>query len=280
MIVLVKKNVRKIRDGARETGRAVGKISKRAHRTAKQQSALIIGVSLLIVALLMPAGFGAVYDQLNEMGVNTVVASNSDENSTIYLSGAAYYLDGTNKYTCDLLTVDGYDYFLTGATDTYVASALSAKTQLEYTFNASEAENIDSITIYLQSDDVDFKEINETFAVRITEEDTTVIKSYTWDDFEYDNDTNSFTVDILITPDVLLKLMDDSVFYVKVVELPGEAGDTYQSLFRVIDTKGVSSDGTKNIFLLCGGLLFGGLGVCMTPYVNPMRWINKKMGVR
>ena len=68
-------------------------------------------VLLLVAGVGIPAMLGYVQQKASDIGVNTLLASSTDENSTYILSKSAEYWDGSNRYGLNVITMEDYDYF-------------------------------------------------------------------------------------------------------------------------------------------------------------------------
>ena len=155
-------------------------------------------VLLLVAGVGIPAMFGYIQQKASDIGVNTLLASSTDENSTYILSKYAEYWDGSNRYGLNVITMED-DYFQNDKSN-LIGSISSIQTFIDYRINISQIENIDKIVFIVGSDDGLTN--NTRLIIRTNNGDTY------YDPEPLDNSSTKYKYEVEITPTIRLKLMN------------------------------------------------------------------------
>jgi hypothetical protein len=243
-----------------------------AQQIAKR-SAAILFVMIIMVGILIPTGVGLMIDKMGDIGVDTLVASSSDTNSSVILGKMAQYWNGQYIYKLDVVTMDGYDYTMTD-NKRQVGSCNGVQVYYCWIVNASKLEDVDSIVIYYNSVDGCLTNTSGRFIFRSSRGDIYYTNPV------YDNKSGCYKFKVPVTPAMLLKSSGDSKVRIYIDGLNcvdgNPLGRTYKARIELYNTKGISANSTKTAFLAGTGVLMLITGVFATPWVNPTRWMKKK----
>ncbi|WP_048057836.1 hypothetical protein [Methanothermococcus okinawensis] len=247
------------------------KVKKHAVGVAKRSAALCFLV-VIVVGLLLPAGVGYMMKTAGNVGVNTLVASSADTNSSTILGKSAEYWNGQYRYGLPVVSMSGWDYVITD-TKNQLGSCSGTQTFFRWDVNRSVLKNVDNIVVYYNAVDGVLKNNSGRVVIRTSSGDICYYNK------EYDNATGAYKIEIPVTPNILLKSADDSTVQIIVDGLNCEDGNpvgrTYKARLELYDTKGINAVTTKNIVLGASGILLLVVGLCATPWINPSEWYDE-----
>ena len=219
-------------------------------RAVTKKSAAICFLMVLVVGTLIPLALGFVMTKSDDFAVTTMVASSTDTNSSIIIG----------KWTNDgnFANMDGWDWVSSGS------NILS----FSYVINKSALnENVDKIVVKLDPNGINISKYD--FKVVLIRPDGEWIRTY---NFEYDNKTGLYVVEIPVTPDIVLSPGSTVRVSTEIKNL--EQGKVFGERIEAYDVKGISAEKMTNILLGVSGVLLLLGGICATPYVNPTKWYN------
>jgi len=234
-------------------------------------------VLLLVAGVGIPAMFGYVQQKASDIGVNTLLASSTDENSTYILSKYAEYWDGSNRYGLNVITMEDYDYFQNDKSN-LIGSISSIQTFIDYRINISQIENIDKIVFIVGSDD---GLTNNTRLIIRTNNGNILFNNPE----PLGNSSTKYKYEVEITPTIRLKLMNADSLHLIVDKMKNPDGQNpegkvYYSRLELYDTQKIDGNMLSDGMLGVSGFLMIFGAFAATPFFNPTqkRKFNFKRG--
>ena len=248
-------------------------IYHKGHHHAKkiaQRGTAIMFALILFCGILLPSGIGYAMDKMDGVAVNALVASSVEVNNSLFSGKSVYYRDGANRYQQDVVSLDGYDYFIVSTSNARADSC----GPLVYSFvglNSTKFMDVDKLTVRMKCvEDNNLLNGSELYFVGELGGSGHI-------NLEYDNETGYWVADVPITPGIILKKPNQIVVHFCSSGNSGKlVGKTVQFRVEAYDAKGLDANSTKTMFLAGSGILMLIAGLCATPWINPSEIARKK----